>query len=172
MHEVVTDAHRREQLSDLHLKTGLFEHLARGGVLRCLAVLDPAAGHRPQPLRWRMPAPDEQQPAFSVPYDGPRTWDGRACDRRRFPFGVVRGHLLKRKNPSNGVVMLVLLIVIAAVVLLALVLSFGGGLGGFGGPVVHRRVVYRRPVRRVITEHHIVEEPAVSDPIDRPVYRP
>ena len=65
--------------------------------------------------------------------------------------------------------MLVLLIVIAAVVLLAVVLSFGGG---FGGPVVHRRVGYRRPTRRVITEHHVIEDSAVADPIDRPVYRP
>jgi len=119
-----------------------------------------------------MAAPDEQQPAVPVAYDGARARDRGMGERRRFPFGAVRGHLLQGKNPSNGVVMLVLLIVIAAVVLLALVLSFGGGLGGFGGPVVHRRVVYRRPVRRVVTEHRIVEEPPVADPLDRPVYRP
>lgn len=68
--------------------------------------------------------------------------------------------------------MLVLLIVIAAVVLLAVVLSFGGGLGGFGAPVVHRRVIYRRPARRVVTEHRVIEDPSAADPIDGPVYRP
>lgn len=66
--------------------------------------------------------------------------------------------------------MLVLLIVVAAVVVLAVVLGVGGGLGGYGGPTVHRRIVYRRPARRVITEHHVVDE--AVDPLDRPVYRP
>jgi hypothetical protein len=67
--------------------------------------------------------------------------------------------------------MIVLLIVVAAVVLLAVVLSMGGGLGRFGsaGPVVHRRIVYRRPSRRVITEHHVVDDPVRADD---PLYRP
>ena len=67
--------------------------------------------------------------------------------------------------------MIVLLIVVAAVVLLAVVLSVGGGFGGFGGagPVVHRRIVYRRPSRRVITEHRVVDDPVgVEDPLYRP----
>jgi hypothetical protein len=66
--------------------------------------------------------------------------------------------------------MLILLIVLVAVVLLAAVLAFGGGLGGYGGPTVHRRIVYRRPTRRVITEHRIVEDS--RGPVDDPVYRP
>jgi len=65
--------------------------------------------------------------------------------------------------------MLVLLIVVAAVVLLAVVLGVGG-FGGYGGPAVRRRVVHRRPARRVITEHRVVDD--AVDPLDRPVYRP
>ena len=69
--------------------------------------------------------------------------------------------------------MVVLLIVVVAVVVLALAISFGGGFGGFGGyggygdgPVVHRRIIRRRPpVRRVITEER------VDDGYD-PSYRP
>ena len=68
--------------------------------------------------------------------------------------------------------MVVLLIVIAAVVVLAVVLGLGGfgGFGGYDGPVVRRRIYYRRrPVQRVYTEHHVVEE---APPVDGPVYRP
>lgn len=60
--------------------------------------------------------------------------------------------------------MLVLLIVLIAIVVLALALGFGGGFGGFGGgygdgPVVHRRIIRRRPpVRRVITEERVVDD--------------
>jgi hypothetical protein len=66
--------------------------------------------------------------------------------------------------------MVIVLIVVAVVVLLAVVLGYGG-FGGFGGgPVVHRRVIYRRrPVRRVYTEHHVVDE---VPPVDAPTYRP
>src|SRR4051794_41328834 len=172
MDEVVTDPHRRKQLSDVHLKAGLLEHLACGCLLRRLTVLDAAPGHRPQPLRWRMAAPDEQQPAVPVAYDGARARDRGMGERRRFPFGAVRGHLLQGKNPSNGVVMLVLLIVIAAVVLLALVLSFGGGLGGFGGPVVPRPVVYRRPGRRGGTQDPLLGGTPGGGPPAPPVFPP
>ncbi|MBV9097956.1 MAG: hypothetical protein JO079_07855 [Frankiaceae bacterium] len=67
--------------------------------------------------------------------------------------------------------MLVLVIVLAAIVLLALLIGFGGFGGGYGpdAPTVYRRVIYRRPARRVITEHHVVDD---LDPIDRPTYRP
>jgi len=69
--------------------------------------------------------------------------------------------------------MLVLVIVLGAIVLLALLIGFGG-FGGYGGGYgpnapVYRRVIYRRPARRVITEHHVVED---LDPMDRPTYRP
>jgi hypothetical protein len=66
--------------------------------------------------------------------------------------------------------MVIVLIVVAVVVLLAVVLGYGG-FGGFGGgPVVHRRVIYRRPpVRRVVTEHRVVDS---VDPVDDPLYRP
>jgi len=71
--------------------------------------------------------------------------------------------------------MLVLVIVLAVVVVLALLIGFGGLGGGYGdGPTVYRRVIYRRPTRRVITEHRVVD-PYVDDavdPIDRPVRRP
>jgi hypothetical protein len=77
--------------------------------------------------------------------------------------------------------MIVLLIVLAVVVALAIALAFGGGFGGYGGyggqPTVVRRVIHRRaPVRRVVTEHHVVDDPYVAggayDPVDGPVYRP
>jgi hypothetical protein len=74
--------------------------------------------------------------------------------------------------------MLILLIVLAVVVVLALLIGlggfggYGGGYGGGpGGPTVYRRIIYRRPARRVVTEQHIVEDPAVG-PVDPPVYRP
>ncbi|MDQ1684209.1 MAG: hypothetical protein QOC82_946 [Frankiaceae bacterium] len=70
--------------------------------------------------------------------------------------------------------MLALAIVLGIIVVFALLI----GLGGFGGPAeptVYRRIIHRRPpVRRVITEHRVVDpyvEEAV-DPIDRAVYRP
>jgi len=74
--------------------------------------------------------------------------------------------------------MLVLAIVVAVVVVLALLIGFGG-FGGYGAgygdrPTVYRRIIYRRPTRRVVTEHRVVD-PYVDDavdPIDRPVYRP
>ena len=54
--------------------------------------------------------------------------------------------------------MLILLIVLVAVVLLAAVLGMGG-FGGYEGPV-RRRIVHRRaPVRRVVTEERVVEDP-------------
>jgi hypothetical protein len=74
--------------------------------------------------------------------------------------------------------MVVLLIVLVAVAVLAVALAFGGGFGGFGGtgagtgldgPVMRRRVIHRRPARRVYTERHVVED---SAPVDGPVYRP
>jgi len=72
--------------------------------------------------------------------------------------------------------MIVLLVVIIAVVVLALALGFGGfgGFGGWGGwgagydegPVVHRRIIRRRPpVRRIITEEHVTDDYG-------PTYRP
>ena len=76
--------------------------------------------------------------------------------------------------------MLILLIVLAVVVVLALLIGLGGfgGYGGYGGPggpgpTVYRRVIYRRPARRIVTEHHVVEDPAVGpvDPVDPPAYR-
>jgi hypothetical protein len=66
--------------------------------------------------------------------------------------------------------MVVLLIVLVAVVVLALALGLGGGFGGgYGGPVVYRRIIHRRPPRRVYTERHVVDE---RPPADEPVYRP
>ena len=70
--------------------------------------------------------------------------------------------------------MLALLIVLIAVAVLAVVLTMGAGFGGPqgpGGPVVRRRVIHRRrpPVRRVYTEHEIVDER--PPPVDRPSYR-
>jgi hypothetical protein len=71
--------------------------------------------------------------------------------------------------------MLILLIVLLAVVALALALTFGrgfgGGYGGPDGPVVHRRIIYRRPARRVVTERRIVDDTG-QDPVDGPAYRP
>jgi hypothetical protein len=78
--------------------------------------------------------------------------------------------------------MLVLVIVLLAVVVLALLIGFGGFAGprgygaGYDAPV-HRRIIYRRPARRIITEHRIVDDGAVDpsagvDPVDGPVYRP
>jgi len=68
---------------------------------------------------------------------------------------------------------LVLVIVLAVIVLLAVLLAFGGfGVygGGYGadGPTVYRRIIYRRPARRVITEHRVVDD---VDPVDGPAYR-
>jgi hypothetical protein len=66
--------------------------------------------------------------------------------------------------------MIVLLVVLIAVVVLALAIGFGG-FGGFGagysdGPVVHRRIIRRRPpVRRIITEEHVTDD---YDPAYRP----
>jgi len=70
--------------------------------------------------------------------------------------------------------MVILLIVVAAIVVLALALGVGGyGFGG-GEPVVRRTIYRRRPVRRVVTEHRVVDDPAYgTDPVyDDPVYRP
>ena len=63
--------------------------------------------------------------------------------------------------------MIVLLVVLIAVVVLALAIGFGG-FGGFAGrygagyddgPVVHRRIIRRRPpVRRIITEEHVTDD--------------
>lgn len=70
--------------------------------------------------------------------------------------------------------MLVLVIVLAIVVVLALLIGFGG-FGGYGGgygpqaPTVYRRIIYRRPTRRVVTEHRVVDD---LDPVDGPTYRP
>jgi hypothetical protein len=66
---------------------------------------------------------------------------------------------------------LVLVIVLAIVVVLALLIGLGG-FGGYGGPTVYRRIIYRRPVRRVVTEHRIVDAAGPVDPVDDPVYRP
>ena len=70
--------------------------------------------------------------------------------------------------------MIWLLVVLAVIIVLAALVGFGGiGYRGFGdgGPVVHRRIVYRRrPVRRVYTEHHVVED--APPPLDGPTYRP
>lgn len=69
--------------------------------------------------------------------------------------------------------MLVLVIVLAFIVLLAVLLAFGG-FGGYGGgygadaPTVYRRIIYRRPARRVVTEHRVVDD---VDPVDGPGYR-
>jgi hypothetical protein len=72
---------------------------------------------------------------------------------------------------------LVLVIVLGLIVLLALLIGFGGfggggywgGYGGPGGPTTYRRIIYRRPARRVVTERRIVDD---VDPVDGPVYRP
>ena len=68
--------------------------------------------------------------------------------------------------------MLVLVIVLAVIVLLAVLLAFGGfGYGGgygAGAPTVYRRIIYRRPTRRVVTEHRVVHD---VDPVDGPAYR-
>lgn len=66
--------------------------------------------------------------------------------------------------------MLVLVIVLGAILLLALLIGFGGFGGGYGPdqPTVYRRIIHRRPVRRVVTEHHVVDDGYV----DGPVYRP
>ena len=67
--------------------------------------------------------------------------------------------------------MLILLIVLGIIVVLAMLMLFGGFGGGSGGgygpdgPTVYRRIIYRRPARRVITEHR------VGDDVDGPVYR-
>ena len=69
--------------------------------------------------------------------------------------------------------MLVLLIVLGIVVVLALLIGLGG-YGGYGGgygagaPTVYRRIIYRRPTRRIVTEHRVVDD---MDPIDGPAYR-
>ena len=69
--------------------------------------------------------------------------------------------------------MLVLLIVLAIVVVLAMLIALGGfGYGGGYGPdapTVYRRIIYRRPARRVVTEHRVVDD---VDPLDGPAYRP
>jgi hypothetical protein len=73
--------------------------------------------------------------------------------------------------------MLVLLIVLAVVIVLAMLIGFGGfggygpGYGGPGGPTVYRRIIYRRPARRVVTEHRVVDAGPIDDPIDGPAYR-
>lgn len=68
--------------------------------------------------------------------------------------------------------MLVLVIVLAAIVLLAVLVGFGGfGYGGGYGPdqpTVYRRIIYRRPARRVVTERRVVDDGYD----DGPVYRP
>lgn len=73
--------------------------------------------------------------------------------------------------------MLVLLIVFGIVVVLALLIGLGGfggygggGYGGPGGPTIYRRIIYRRPARRVVTEHRVIDDPAYDD-VDGPVYR-
>ena len=68
--------------------------------------------------------------------------------------------------------MLVLVLVLAVVVVLALLIGLGGfGWGGYGpdSPTVYRRIIYRRPARRVVTEHRVVDD---VDPLDGPAYRP
>lgn len=68
--------------------------------------------------------------------------------------------------------MLVLVIVLAVIVLLAVLVGFGGfGYGGGYGPdqpTVYRRIIHRRPPRRVVTERRVVEDSYG----DGPVYRP
>lgn len=68
--------------------------------------------------------------------------------------------------------MLALLIVLAVIVVLALLIGFGGfGYGGGYGPdqpTVYRRIIYRRPPRRVISERRIVDDGYG----DGPAYRP
>jgi len=65
---------------------------------------------------------------------------------------------------------LILLIVLGIVVVLALLMGLGGFGGGYGagGPTVYRRIIYRRPARRIVTEHRVVDD---MDPIDGPAYR-